>query len=82
MATKFVRWGRAVDTIADLPVVGNNAGGCNRGDWLGVSTVTAGRATASAVPAPPTQDNHFREVGHTMAARGSAGLVFAMIHFN
>jgi len=60
----------------------DNVGGCNREDWLGTSSTTAGYATASALPVPPTAAVHFQEIGHTLKARGSAGLVLAVVHFN
>ena len=71
-----------VVTAGRAEVLIDNAGGCTREQWLGVSTATAGMATAAAVPAPPSQDSHFLEVGHTLRARGTAGLVFAIVHFN
>lgn len=74
-------WGWVI-TSGRAEILIDNAGGCSREDWLSVSTANAGKATASVVPAPPSQDSHFREVGHALRARGSAGLVFAIIHFN
>jgi hypothetical protein len=71
-----------VVTAGRAEVLIDNAGGCTREQWLGVSTATAGMATAAAIPVPPTSDSHFREVGHTLRARGTAGLVFAIVHFN
>jgi len=58
----------------------DNVGGCNREDWLGVSTATAGQATAGVIPAGIA--DHMREIGHTLRARANAGLVFAIVHFN
>lgn len=74
-------WGRIV-VSGRAEVYIDNVAGCSREDWLGVSTATAGQASAGIIPFPPSQDAHFREIGHTLRARGSAGLVWAVVHFN
>lgn len=55
-----------------------------RDGWVKVSDV-AGRADASgAVPSPPTDAEHFREIGHCLEAKDAGTDVLALItvHFN
>ncbi|MDD3983382.1 MAG: hypothetical protein PHU54_05485 [Candidatus Omnitrophica bacterium] len=63
-------------------VLVDNAGATNREDWIGVSATSAGLCTAGALPSPPTDAVHFREVGHTVQGRIGPGLVWAIVHFN
>ena len=73
-------WGHIVHS-GKAEILIDNAGGCGRQDWLRTSSATVGRATAFAAPPPGMILQHLQEVGHTLRARGDAGLVWAMIHF-
>jgi len=54
-----------------------------RADWVGISD-TAGRAEATAIPSPPTDAGHFREIGHANESKASGTDVLCKIflHFN
>jgi hypothetical protein len=74
------QWGHIVQAgLAEVLI--DNAGGCTRESWLQTSSATVGQATAIAAPPPGPVLLHFQEIGHTVRGRGSAGLVWSMIHF-
>ena len=71
--------------IADVYV---SADGASLEDFVRMNTsgdtsTASGVATAEAVPSSPfSTDKHFQEVGHAIEARGDAGLIKCVIHFN
>jgi hypothetical protein len=71
--------------IADVYV---SADGASREDFVrmnaaGDTSTADGVATAEAVPSSPfSTDKHFQEVGHALEARGDAGLIKCIVHFN
>jgi hypothetical protein len=71
--------------IADVYV---SADGASLQDFVrmnatGDTSTADGVATAEAVPSSPfATDKHFQEIGHALEARGDAGLIKCMLHFN
>ena len=60
-----------------------DATAATRGNWARVAVDVAGRATmTSAVPAPPTDATHFREIGHCIQSKDAGADVLALILFH
>jgi hypothetical protein len=55
------------------------------GDWVRVSGTASGRAESfTGVPSPPTEDTHFKEIGHCIQSveSGTNILTKIVMHFN
>jgi hypothetical protein len=71
------KWGWVVMS-GPADVLVDNVGDTLRGYWIGASATTGGQATSQA--SLPTDSNHYKEIGHAMAARSGPGLIRCMIH--